>query len=119
MRFEVKLGNEIVGYTELERGDPPMGCAGGRFQPTAAYSAIQPHCIEHRDKWVEIPDLSISTREGICLECGVVIFDYSPELGETGVEVEAIGITKPPYAELFPHHIEAYRKQFESKPSIG
>ena len=25
MRFEVKLGNEIIGFSELEGGDPPMG----------------------------------------------------------------------------------------------
>jgi len=28
MRFEVKLGNEVIGFSELEGGDAPMGIAG-------------------------------------------------------------------------------------------
>jgi hypothetical protein len=43
MRFEVKLGNEIIGFSELEGGDPPMGVASGRFVPTPAYTSIQPY----------------------------------------------------------------------------
>src|SRR5215470_17715926 len=43
MRFIVKLGKEIVGFSELESGDPPMGEAFGRFVPTAAYKSIQKH----------------------------------------------------------------------------
>jgi len=113
MRFEVKLGDETIGYTELEAGDPPMGVAGGRFLPTAAYGSIQPHCIKHRDHWVAIPELSVSTPEGVRIECsGIVILDFSPELSEAGIEIEVCGITQPPYAELFPHHVEAYKKQF-------
>jgi hypothetical protein len=114
MRFEVKVGNDTVGYTELEAGDPPMGVAGGRFLPTAAYDSIQPHCIKHRDNWVAIPELSVSTPTGVRLECSgpIQILDFSPELGATDIQIEVCGITKPPYAELFPHHVEAYKKQF-------
>ncbi len=46
MRFEVKLGSEIIGFSELERGDPPMGVASGRFVPTPAYASIQSYCIK-------------------------------------------------------------------------
>ena len=69
MRFEVKLGSETIGYTELEAGDAPMGVASGRFFPTATYGSIQPHCIQHCDHWVVIPELSVSTPEGVRLEC--------------------------------------------------
>lgn len=117
MRFEVKLGSEIVGFTELEAGDPPMGVAGGRFLPTPAYSSIQRHCIQHRDSWVPIPDLTVSMIGGGPIECqsGVVILDYSPELGE--IHVEAIGIPHPLYGELFPQHVQAYKDQFKKKSS--
>ena len=40
MRFEVKLGNEIIGFSELEGGDAPMGVPGARFLPTPAYASI-------------------------------------------------------------------------------
>lgn len=119
MRFEVKLGDEIIGRTELEGGDPPMGVAGGRLVPTPAYRSIQLHCIKHRDRWEAIPELSVSTIGGVRLECSgpIQILDFSPELGETEIRIEVCGITKPPYGELFPHHVEAYKKQFEGRRS--
>jgi hypothetical protein len=48
------------------------------------------------------------------IECsgGVQIIDFSPELGEAGIEIHVIGVTNPPYGELFRHLVEAYKKQF-------
>jgi hypothetical protein len=114
MRFEVKLGNEILGFSELEGGDPPMGVASGRFVPTAAYASIQPFCIKHREHWVSIPALTVCVASGVLIECsgGVQIIDFSPELGEAGIEIHLNGVTNPPYGELFPHHVEAFKKQF-------
>ncbi len=37
MRFEIKLGNDLIGFSELEGDDLPMGVAGGRFVRTPAY----------------------------------------------------------------------------------
>jgi hypothetical protein len=50
---------------------------------------------------------------GPTIECsgGVQIIDFSPELGEAGIEIHLNGVTNPPYGELFPHHVEAYKKQ--------
>lgn len=113
MRFEVKLGSEIIGYSELEGGDPPMGVAFGRFVATPAYISIQPYCIKHRDYWVAIPELSVCIPGGVLIECsgGIQIIDFSPELSEAGIEVHVNGITNPPYHELFPHQEEAYRSR--------
>jgi hypothetical protein len=51
---------------------------------------------------------------GVPIECsgGIQIIDFSPELGEVGIEIHLNGVTNPPYAELFPRHVEAYKKQF-------
>lgn len=115
MRFEVRLGNEVVGFSDLEGGDPPMGVAGGKFLPTSAYSSIQRHCIDHRDHWVPIPGLSVWIASGELIECqgGVVILDYSSEIGE--IQVEVSGIPYPLYGELFPQHVQAYKDQFKKK----
>jgi len=117
MRFEVKLGNEIIGFSELEGGDAPMGVAGGRLLPTPAYTSIQRYCIEHRDCWVSLPGLTVSEVGCAPIECsgGVQITDFSPELGEAGIEVHIQGVPYPCYAELFPHHVETYKKQFGQK----
>ena|SRR5215467_6859039 len=117
MRFEIRLGNEIVGFSELEAGDAPMGVAEGRFLPTPAYSSIQRQCVEHRDYWVSIPGLIVSMPGGEPIEFqgGVVIIDYSAELGETGIQVQINGIPYPLYGELFPQHVQAYEDQFKKK----
>jgi len=91
-----------------------MGVAGGRLLPTPAYNSIQPYCIEHRDRWVPIPELTVNVAGGVPIECkgGVQIMDFSAELGETGIEIYLNGIPYPCYEELFPHHVEAYKKRF-------
>jgi hypothetical protein len=84
MRFEVKLGNEIVGFSELEGGDAPS-----RFFPSATYSSIQPYCISHRENGVVIPELSVGLAGGVPIQCsgGIQIVDLSPELGESGIQI--------------------------------
>lgn len=118
MRFEIRLGNEVVGFSELEAGDAPMGVAGGRFWPTPAYSSIQRHCLEHRDSWVPIPELTVSFTGGEPIECGsgVVIEDYSPELSE--IQFEVSGMPYPLYGELFPQHVQAYKDQSKRSPLL-
>src|ERR1700682_91931 len=102
MRFQVRLGNEIIGFSELEVADAPMGVAGGRFLPTPAYSSIQPYCIEHRDRWVSIPELTVSAAGDVPIECsgGVQIIDFSPKLGEAGIEIYLNGVPYPCYETL-------------------
>ena len=114
MRFEVKLGNELIGFSELEGGDASMGCAFGRFLPTPGYTSIQPDCIKHRDSGYQIPSLTVEVAGGVSIESsgGVKIIDFSPELGEVGIQIHLLGVTNPPYDELFPHHVEADEKRF-------
>jgi hypothetical protein len=114
MRFEVKLGNTTIGFSDLEKGDAAMGVAFGRLMPTPAYASIQPDCIKNRDHWISIPSLTVEVAGGVRIECsgGVQIIDFSPELGEGGIEIHLNGVTTPPYDELFSHHVEAYKKQF-------
>lgn len=91
-----------------------MGVAFGRFVATPAYTSIQPYCIQHRDHPVSIPAVTVEGPGGAPIECsgGVQIIDFSPELGEAGIQIYLLGVTNPPYDELFPHHVEAYKKQF-------
>jgi hypothetical protein len=108
MRFVVKLCNQVVGSSIIDSGDPSMGCAYGKFVPTPAYRAIQQHCIQHREKWEPVPSLYVEEGTGITLECsgGFQIVDYSPELGNEGIELHLLGITTPHYAELFPDDLK-------------
>ena len=108
MRFTVKLGAQMAGYSVIDSGDPSMGCAYGKFVPTPAYSAIQQHCIRCREKWEPVSGLRVEESRGIALECngGFQIVDFSPELGREGIELHLLGISTPPYAEIFPDDVK-------------
>ena len=102
MKFIVKLGDEIIGSSEFEYGDPSMGCASGRFLEAPGYATIKQYCIDHSPDWVPIPGLMVSTPDGTTIECvgGIQIMD----IGEEYREISICGITHPPYAQLFPEH---------------
>ena len=116
MRFTVKLAGHIIGFSELEQGDAPMGVAFGKFIPTAAYGAIQPYCLVKQGEYSGVTGLTAEMEGGEQIECsgGVHIMDFSSELGEPAIEVHVNGIPYPRYGEIFPHHVNAYNKLFPS-----
>lgn len=101
--FKVFSGTVLVGTSGLEFGDPPMGVAFGRFVPAAGYAAIEAQCkSNHRDQ--SHLRLSVVTPSGEVIQCsGVGILE-----GGGDIEVNVLGISYPPYAELFPQHIARY-----------
>ncbi len=113
-RFEIYADNTLIGHSELEFGDPPMGVAFGRFYPTDAYAGFQPRFVAAAG--ADAPGLSVTVRlgGGPVLPCsgGVGIQDCSAELGAEGIEVSALGISYPAYEELFPQHVASYEAQF-------
>lgn len=116
-RFEVFAGKTAIGYSELERGDPPMGVAMGRFIPLPEYEAIQPMVVAARNGLQTHLALTVRTAEGqtIPAQGGVQINDYSAELGSQDIEVEAMGIGYPLYEELFPGRHAEYAAGFRKR----
>lgn len=110
-KFAVYSGNVLVGYSELESGDAPMGVAFGVFEPLSAYSKIQTECsLNHIDQ--SHLQLSIQTEAGVAIPCdGVGILDSSAESDPSDIEVNILGIPYPLYEELFPQHVEKYDNQ--------
>ena len=55
---------------------------------------------------------NVSLDGGAPNECsgGIQIIDFSPELGDMGIEIHLNGVTNPPYRELFPRQKEDYYK---------
>lgn len=116
-RFEILAGGVVIGYSELEHGDSPMGVASGKFFPLPAYESIQPQVIAAREGSQEGLDLAVRAAGGqtIPAQGGVRIDDYSAELGEDGLEVDVMGIPHPLYEELFPGRHEEYVKGFKKR----
>jgi hypothetical protein len=109
-RFDVLAGRSLIGHSELDHGDPPMGVAAGRFVPTAAYAAIQSRVIASRGGSQLELALRVLAPDGreLAGDGQVQILDFSPELGADGMEVQVLGIESPTYAELFPTQAAAF-----------
>jgi hypothetical protein len=115
MRFEILFGDAVVGHSDLELGDPPMGVAFGIFVPASGYSVIEADCKKSTLSSLNYIELSAREVGGLVLPAsgGVCVFDYSDELGPSGREVSVLGIPYPLYQQLFPEHVAAYDKQFD------
>jgi hypothetical protein len=113
-RFEVLSGAIVIGRSELETGDAPMGVASGQFFPMPPYAQVQPAALAARDDSQSHLALSVRLIGGTDLPAqgGVKILDYSPELGPEALEVHVIGIGYPLYEELFPLQVAAYESKF-------
>lgn len=114
-RFEVYSDSSLVGWSDLELGDAPMGVVFGKFLPAPAYASIQPVVIAAATGPLPgEPKLSIREANGPTLQAsgGVHIVDCSPELGLDGMEVSVLGVSYPSYEELFPEHVASYENQF-------
>ncbi|WP_102047892.1 hypothetical protein [Pseudomonas sp. MF4836] len=107
-RFEVWHHAQLIGWSELESGDPPMGVAFGLFIPAPAYAQVQALIRARAES--DQSDLHLSVlHQGQALVCaGVYIQDFSADCGEDAIEVTVLGISEPPYAELFAQHAAAY-----------
>ncbi|WP_409308914.1 hypothetical protein [Pectobacterium sp. B1J-3] len=104
MAFEIRKGNKIIGFSELEFGDPPMGFVHGAFKPTQFYS---PNADKTGCK------LFIRGTDEEIANDFIVIEDISEELGEPFIEVTILVSTAEIYEKFFKHHLDAYEKQFD------
>jgi hypothetical protein len=106
VRFEILAGDVVIGWSELESGDPPMGVALGRVHVAPAYGAAPP-ATGLRVRPEGEPFFEPSG--------GVSITDYRDELGDDAVEVSLLGLDAETYARWFPHHVSAYHEQFKPR----
>jgi hypothetical protein len=113
VRFEVKLDEQVIGYSDLENhGDRAMGGASGRFVPASAYAAVRQRFLDSVDDWVPMPNLTLWLAGGGPVECvgGIMVMDYSVDLGKETIELNVGGITFPSFDELFPDWSEIEKR---------
>ena len=119
--FGIFHGDVLIGRSELESGDPPMGVAFGQFVPTDTFSPLRNVMKSARDgAGKELRDMRYfggvcaRTADGIALVCSQVeVCEYGEVDNPLGWEVFCLGIEQPPYEELFPHHVKAYADRFK------
>jgi hypothetical protein len=119
--FCIFHGNVLIGRSKLECGDPPMGVAFGRFEPTDAFAALRAEMTSARDGSGKeqrdmrfLSGLCAKTVGGTVIVCShVEVIEYGEVDDPLGWEVSCLGIEYPLYNELFPHHVKAYEDLFK------
>ncbi|PDT00789.1 hypothetical protein CO666_29045 [Rhizobium chutanense] len=104
MKVEIVYRGKVIGRSDLQPVDPPMGVAGGLFDPTPDYDPyLHAYNIDGDDNEVDSDALSArSTEFGTIVCAGVGIEDFSKSLDELHVMV--LGIGYPDYATVFESH---------------
>lgn|SRR5690606_12647427 len=105
MRFEVLAGDVLIGWSELEHGDPPMGVAHGKREATTAYGSTPPDAV------LRVRPVGEAFFEPAG---GVHIEDLRADLGPDAVEVSVLGLDHETYRRYFAHHVRAHEQQFST-----
>lgn len=106
MRFEVLVDDVVVGWTELESGDPPMGVALGRLHPNDRYAEL-----------TSGSSFRVRAPGGELLEpsAGVHVEDHAAELGADAIEISILGLDSAMYEKYFAAHVRAYNDHWTSR----
>ncbi len=102
-QFSIFSDQQLIGHVDIEWLDPPMGVAGGVFQPLSAY---EPKL--HATFLGGTPNADAKTQH-------LVVRDSAGEMvaceavgirdaAETNAEIEILGIPYPAYAAYFSQH---------------
>src|SRR5687768_14853865 len=99
MKYEVLAGDTVIGWSELEYGDPPMGVAFGVLHANTEYALFNRATV-----------LRVRPAGGEFFkpQGGVHIQNQPAEPGTTAVEVVVLGLDSDTYERYFPEHLTAY-----------
>jgi hypothetical protein len=102
--YEIKDGENQIGTTKFEFGDPPMGLVHGELEPSEIYCSNK--------NYENLAVICTDTNEIIACE-SVVIEDYSEEMGEQEIQVTAQLSSSEEYEKYFSHHRKTYDASFK------
>ena len=125
--YNLHLNGILIGTSELEKGDPPMGVVLGELKFTDSnfgYDFIKKFCLEKNielaydypeDKMIStmaISELKVTNENGIEI---TGIGNQISGMDNAEYEIEIFGIPYPFYEEEFPHHVAKYKTKFNEK----
>eukprot|EP00388_Colpodella_angusta_P000551 GDKJ01001972.1.p2 GENE.GDKJ01001972.1~~GDKJ01001972.1.p2 ORF type:complete len:132 (+),score=8.63 GDKJ01001972.1:69-464(+) len=127
-RYDIFLDDKLIGTTELDKADAPMGVVFGLIHFTdniLDYKFFKKYCLDNKIELVDDypDDKLISTRT---IENLKVINENGTEIKALGNQISGMdgeefeitleGVAYPFFEEEFLHHVKAYNDQFkESK----
>ena len=113
--FEIFHDGVLIGRSELEGGDPPMGLAAGLFVPIDSFEVARGFMTpvingsgNAVDGFQRLDGLAARTADGTKITClQVTVFELVAD-GLPLLEVHCDYIEAQQYAELFSHHRKAH-----------
>lgn len=106
MKYKIIYKDQIIGMSELEKSDPPMGFVFGELVPTPFYK----------------PNISTVSCKLYCSDAheellckSIMIEDHSDKFGEQYIEVTVLVESAEEFEKFFKHHLDAYEEQFISE----
>ena len=124
-KYDIFLDDKIIGTTELEKADAPMGVVFGNVtfdNIISGYNFFKSYWLTNKieiisdypdDKLIvtaDIPNLKVVNPNGTEIKGqGTNIEGMDTDV----FQVTILGIPYPFFEEEFPHHIKAYNDQFK------
>ncbi len=131
VKYHIYLEQQYLGYSLLDKADPPMGVVMGTIvfvDIATPYPLLRDYCVDHGIELNEDePELALLMTQSIAAlrvidDHGVVIKGACKDDGkgagatiagmqDEGYQIEIFGIPYPFYEQVFPHHCAAYQTQ--------
>lgn len=126
-KYLIKIEGKLIGYSDLEKADAPMGVVFGELIFTDlkfGYDFLKEYCGNNQielvsdypeDKMIstmDIPELKIINDNGIEIKG---VGNQITGMDNEEYEISIFGIPYPFYEEEFPHHVKEYEKMFNKE----
>ncbi len=125
--YNILLNGLLIGTTELEKADAPMGVAFGLIKFNgieSPYEFFKEYCFSKQielasdypeDKMIStmsIPELKITRDNGIEING---VGNQITGMDNEEYEISIFGIPYPFYEKEFPHHVKEYENMFNKE----
>ncbi len=125
--YNILLNGLLIGTTELEKADAPMGVVFGLIEFSgieSPYEFFKKYCLDKQielafdypeDKLIStmsISELKITSDNGIEIKG---VGNQITGMDNEEYEISIFGIPYPFYEEEFPHHVKEYENMFNKE----
>ncbi|MEO7990063.1 MAG: hypothetical protein ABI663_11005 [Chryseolinea sp.] len=121
--YDILLDEKVIGTTQLEKADPPMGMVFGRIDflvIDSGYNFFKEYCTKNKIEFTDHPeDKLILTRTIPNMK---VLNSMGDEIKGQGCNISGMDsdefevniefVPYPFYGEEFPHHVKEYEDRF-------
>ena len=126
--YNITLSGTLIGTSELEKADAPMGVAFGLIEFNgieSPYEFFKEYCLKNNivintdDPEFEFIDTQVMSELKVFRQDGMEIKGVAGNvitgMKDEGYEISILGIPYPFYEEEFPHHVKEYENMFNKE----